>query len=383
MELLPLLVDDFISGLHFPKTMKWGNFDIRFVRPIQWILINFDGKPVPYTFQHIESKGITYGHRLLGSHKPVIVSDFSDYCEKLRAEHVEIDPEIREQIISSEVNNLIKKDQEYLHTDEQLLNENIYLTEYPRVFRGAFREKYLEIPQPVLISAIRKHQKAFTLVDANGQILPAFLVISNMPLDSMDEIRSGYERVLEARLADAHFFFREDLKQPLADRHRQLSKVVYHKELGSLEDKTERIRKLAGILCNLLSIDPGYIPLIDRAAYLCKSDLVTEIVQEFPDLQGIMGCEYALKNGENPEVAKIIGDQYLPRFPGDKLPSGKGGAIVSLADRMDTIIGGFGLDMIPTGTKDPYGLRRTGRGLIEILCAFQFAVPMNDWVKES
>jgi glycyl-tRNA synthetase beta chain len=362
--------------------MKWGDLDIKFARPLSSILLMYNGKPVPLEFNNLKNEGITRGHMLLAP-DPVEVSTFEDYREKLRQARVEIDPAVRHDIITREIEDLLEKDKEVLLEDPGLLKENVFLVEYPKVFRGVFQEHFLELPQPVLISSIRKHQKAFAITDMQGRMVPSFLVVSNMPLADMEKVRKGYEQVLGARLADAFFFYQEDMKRPISGRQEQLSRVIYQKELGSLKEKVERVSKIVALIGDMLDLRSKDTSKIGRAAELCKSDLVTEMVQEFPELQGTMGMEYALRMGEPEEIAQMIRDHYLPRFPGDKLPSSDGGAILSLADRVDTIVGGYGLGIIPTGTKDPYGLKRAGRGFVEIIHTRKFSFPVSELIGKT
>jgi glycyl-tRNA synthetase beta chain len=360
-EVLSSLLPRIITSLPLPKSMRWGEGNLRFLRPIRWILALFGEQVVAFEMDGIQSGNLTYGHRFL-SPKPVRVRSFRDYQAKLRRKFVIVDRQVRRQMIQEAAEQEASRVGGQVEWDPELLHTVTDLVEYPVALWGRFDEEYLQLPREVITTPMKKQQRYFPVVDESGKLLPYFIAISNLKPKDETLIRQGNERVLAARLADARFFFQEDRKAPLASRIPQLSHILYQEHLGTLCEKTERISYLCGFLADRLCPEERDLAL--RAARLAKADLLTLMVKEFPDLQGTMGRIYAKLEGEDERVAQAIEEHYLPRFAGDGLPRTLLGALVSLADKMDSICACFALGIIPTGSEDPYALRRQGTGLI-------------------
>jgi glycyl-tRNA synthetase beta chain len=359
-ELLPALV----ANIPFKKSMRWGDQEVRFARPIHWIVALFDGTVVPFSFGAIESGKISRGHRFMAN-APFPVSDFSNYLVECERHFVIPDPEKRKEIIRRETHRVAVAAGGHLLPDEELLEQVAYLVEYPSAVHGTFSREFLKVPKEVLITSMRSHQRYFSIVDASGALLPGFITINNTLAEDPSVIVKGNERVLRARLSDARFFFEEDQKVHLDDRVESLKKVVYQQKLGTSFEKMERFKSLAEGLADKLN--PAVKAQTSRAAWLCKADLVSGMVGEFPEVQGIMGREYALLEGESADVANAIAEHYLPAQAGGELPASDIGAFVSIADKLDTICGCFGVGLIPTGAADPYALRRATIGIIAII----------------
>ncbi len=380
LELLPSILPKAILSIPFQKSMRWAEISIRFARPIHWILALYGEEVIPFEVGNVQSGRVTYGHRFMHS-GPIWVRDFHTYAEKLREGFVLFDPQERRKVIEKEMSREVSSVSGKLILDEDLLNEVSFLVEYPVVLRGTFDRKFLSLPQEILIHSMKEHQRYFPVVDNNGVILPYFICISNIdPKDRRVVIR-GNEKVLRARLSDASYFFQEDLKIPLEKRVEQLKKVVFQAKLGTSYEKVERFRALALFISD--QINPGLREAVDRVAFLCKADLVTGMVGEFPKLQGVVGREYARLSGEKPEVARAIHEHYLPAFAGDRLPSTSIGDIVSIADRLDTMVGCFGVGLVPTGTADPFGLRRHALAIIRIILEKKYALSLVTLIQES
>ena len=353
----------FILSIPFPKTMRWMDKDIRFARPIHWVLSIYGGAVVPFELNGLKSGNLSRGHRFM-SPGAFMVKDFKSYMSQTEPNYITIDPEVRKQRIIKQVDDLAKSKGGRVLEDAGLVDEVANLVEYPVAVMGSFNKDFLRVPKEVLITAMREHQRYFSVVDASGKLLPNFITISNTKAEDMAVVQAGNERVLTARLSDAAYFYDHDVKVKLADRVEGLKKVMYQEKLGTLYDKTVRVQALSGYLARLLNADPE---IAGRAAYLCKADLITGVVGEFPKLQGIMGAQYALASGEDVRVAAAISEHYLPRFAGDVLPASLEGACVGIADRIDTITGCFSAGLIPTGSEDPYGLRRQSVAILAML----------------
>jgi glycyl-tRNA synthetase beta chain len=360
-EILPSLLSQIITSLPLPKSMRWGEGNLRFLRPIRWLLALFGNQLIPFEMDGIQSGDRTYGHRFLSPH-PVRVRSFTDYQAKLKGKFVIVDPEARQRMIREAAEAEAGKLGGAVEWDEELLKSVADLVEYPVAICGHFKEDYLQLPREVITTPMKKHQRYFPVANARGELLPYFIAISNMKAEDLSLIRQGNERVLSARLADAQFFYLEDRKVSLKTRVPQLQNIIYQEQLGSLYDKTERMARLSGYLAE--KICPECKELAVRAARLAKADLLTSMVKEFPNLQGTMGRIYASQEGEEAEVASAIEEHYLPRFAGDRLPQIALGAIVSIADKVDSIAGCFSIGLIPTGSEDPYALRRQGMGVV-------------------
>ncbi len=353
----------FILSIPFPKSMRWMDKDIRFARPIHWVLSLFGGAVVAFELNGLKSGNLSRGHRFM-SPGAFLVKDFKSYMSQSEPNFVVIDPEIRKQRIVKQADELAGSRGGAVLEDAGLVDEVTNLVEYPVALMGSFNKDYLRIPKEVLITAMREHQRYFSVVDHTGNLLPHFITISNTRAEAPDVVRAGNERVLAARLSDAAYFFDHDVKVKLSDRVEGLKKVMYQEKLGTLYDKTERIQKLSRYLAGILKADAG---VAERAARLCKADLITGVVGEFPRLQGVMGRQYALISGEDPRVADAVAEHYLPRSAGDSLPASLEGMCVGIADRIDTLAGCFAAGLIPTGSEDPYGLRRQSVAIMAML----------------
>jgi glycyl-tRNA synthetase beta chain len=353
----------FILSIPFPKSMRWMDKDIRFARPIHWVLALFGGNIVEFDLNGIKSGNLSRGHRFM-SPGAFLVKDFKSYQSQAEPNYVVIDPEVRKQRIVKQAAELAAERGGRVLDDPGLVEEVMNLVEYPVAVLGGFDKDFLRIPKEVLITAMREHQRYFTVVDKDGNLLPFFITISNTRAEDMDVVRAGNERVLTARMSDAAYFYDHDLKVHLADRVEDLKKVTYQEKLGTVHDKTVRVQKLANYAAGLLGADAA---VAERAAYLCKADLLTGVVGEFPKLQGVMGRQYAILSGEDPRAAEAIAEHYLPRFAGDVLPKTLEGMSVGIADRIDSIVGCFSAGLIPSGSEDPYGLRRQSIAIMTML----------------
>lgn len=382
-EILRRVLPELVLGLDFPKTMRWQAGPVRFARPIRWILALVGGEVLPLEIAGLESDRITYGHRFLAP-GPITVEHAGAYAQELERAYVVLDPEIRRERIRGQIERLAREQGGRVHEDVQLLEEVLYLVEYPTAVCGRFDPAFLDLPPEVVITAMKEHQKYFALEKEPGRLLPFFIAVGNSGPDAADEVRRGNERVLEARLEDARFYWEEDLKTRLDEKVEMLSKVVWQEKLGTLLEKTERLVALAGDLA--AGQPPEVREVAVRAARLSKADLVTEMIRdgkEFTKLQGIMGREYARVCGEPQPVAVAIAEHYLPRFADDGLAETVPGAIVGIADKADTIVGCFGAGVIPTGSQDPYGLRRQGLGLVRTVIERGFRVQLPDLVRRA
>ncbi|MFZ5648678.1 MAG: glycine--tRNA ligase subunit beta [Bacillota bacterium] len=367
---------ELVTGLHFPKPMRWGDLEFRFARPIRWIMALYGQDVVSFGLAGVESGRITYGHRFL-SKGPIEITDPGDYFEKIRKAFVVADPAERKEIICRQVQQVAAAENGVAGKDEELLDEVNNLVEYPTAFSGSFDQSYLRLPKEVLVTAMREHQRYFPVTAPGGSLLPRFIAVRNGVSENIETVRAGNEKVLRARLADAAFFWDEDQKTPLEEKVPALKKIVWQESLGTVYDKVERIAYLALHITDKLGAGE-ILPVVKRAAYLAKADLVTNMVYEFPELQGIMGREYALKSGESPDVARGIFEHYLPRFAGDILPSTTVGRILSLADKTDTLVGCFAIGIQPTGSQDPYALRRQALGICNIILDGELVLPVRE-----
>ena len=366
-----------ILNIHWPKSMRWGSIDIPFVRPIHWVVALLNNEVIPFDLAGLKSGNITKGHRFMAS-DAFEISDVNDYLEKMKQGSVIIDLKERQKLIKQQVVKEAEAISGIPTDDSELLATVANLVEFPSAVCGSFDESFLGLPDPVLITAMRKHQKYFAIRDKNGKLMPNFVAINNTQANDDSVVKKGHERVLRARLSDASFFFNEDRKRPLIDRLEDLKTVIYQAKLGTSYDKVERFTKIAEYLAE--NIAPEKKDDILLAARLCKCDLITEIVQEFPILQGVMGREYATLDGHPEEVCKAISEHYLPARAGDELPSGITGSIVGLADRMDTIAGCFSIGLEPTGAADPFALRRHALAIIRILEKAGWNISLKDLI---
>jgi glycyl-tRNA synthetase beta chain len=375
-EILPVLV----ANIPFKKSMRWGDLDVRFARPVHWIVALFDGVVVPFAFGNIESGSISRGHRFMAN-TSFPVRNFSHYLDECERHFVIVDPERRKEIIRRESHRVAAVAGGHLLPDEDLLEQVTYLVEYPSAVHGTFSREFLKVPKEVLITSMRSHQRYFSIVDNQGHLMPGFITINNTLTDDPTVVVRGNERVLRARLSDARFFFEEDQKTPLDARVEELKKVVYQQKLGTSFEKMERFKALAEGLADKLN--PAVKLQTGRTAWLCKADLVSGMVGEFPEVQGIMGREYALLEGEDVAVANAIAEHYLPIQAGGELPISDIGAFVSIADKLDTICGCFGVGLIPTGAADPYALRRATIGIISIILDRGYCLSLAELINRS
>ncbi len=399
--ILPGIIGSLLKVELFPKTMRWGVHSITFARPIHWILALYGGEPMEVSYGHIKSGSFTYGHRFLtqdsssSKPQPLRITGIDDYIETLRHNHVIVDQEERRKIIEEGLYRKAEEVDGRVLRDEGLLDEVVNLVEYPVVLRGTFDREFLELPRDVVINAMREHQRYFSVVDRDNALLPYFLTVANTPARNQQTVIKGNERVLKARLNDARFYFDQDRKRPLRERFVDLKGVIFQARLGTSYEKVERFTELALSIGSAVGFskeiphqgvedflsnrfDPRHYSTCDdrmwyhslvlgRASVLSKADLTTGMVGEFPNLQGIMGGIYARLDGEDEEVSKAIEEHYLPTSAGGRLPSSVSASIISIADKLDTIAGCFGVGIIPTGAHDPYALRRQALAIIAII----------------
>jgi glycyl-tRNA synthetase beta chain len=363
------VVPRLIETLSFPKAMKWNSAGMRFARPIRWLVTLFAGVVLPVEAAGIRAGNRTYGHRVMSNGKPIAVRNAKHYEESLAKHGVLVDPARRRAAIEEQLDRLCRESGVAFNADASLLDQAVYTTEWPSAILGNFKPEYLAVPAEILITSMKEHQGFFSVRDRTiGQLAPHFIAVANIELNNMDLIRAGNERVLAARLADAKFFFDEDRKVTLEARAKKLGGVTLHQKLGTMAQKQERVTLLAGLISDLLDPPQAALrPDCERAGALCKADLLTGIVGEFPELQGIMGGAYAEHDGEPPAVSRAIREQYLPRSLEGELPKTVEGQVLSLADRLDSLAAFFYVGIVPTGSEDPFGLRRHATAMVRIL----------------
>ncbi|MBU1545619.1 MAG: glycine--tRNA ligase subunit beta, partial [Proteobacteria bacterium] len=378
--LLAELLPEVITSLNFPKSMRWGAGRTSFARPIQWLLAVYGGKTVTFSLDTITSSNTTQGHRFM-ARTSVPASSYSDYVETLRTAQVMVDPQERRAAVLAEIAKAARQAGGTILPDDELVDTVCNLVEKPFAICGAFEQRFLALPREVLITSMREHQKYFAVVDSVGKIMPNFIAVNNTNTKDAQLAADGHQRVIRARLEDAFFFFKEDQRRTLADRVEDLTGVIFQHKLGTMLDKTRRVTTLAGLLAKKLA--PEHLASTERAALLAKTDLLTDMVGEFPTLQGAIGRDYALLGGETPEVATAIREHYLPVRAGGVLPTSIPGALVGMADRIDSIAGCFGIGQTPTGTADPFGLRRLSLGLLHIINAMGFSLSLAEFVDEA
>ena len=377
-DMLPQL----ITGLNFPKSMHWGNLDAKFVRPVRWLVALLDEEVIPVEFATVKSGNVTRGHRFLGADE-ITIKNAASYVDTLKENFVMVDQDARRELISKQLHDIAASKNASIVWDDDLLEEINYLVEWPTALCGGFEESYLALPDAAIITPMKDHQRYFPLVDQEGKLLPMFLTVRNGSDHSIEVVQAGNERVLRARLDDAKFFFNEDRKKPLIDRQDGLTKIVFQEGLGNLADKTERLLKLGRVFGEECGLHEDAAVVLERATELAKTDLTTGMVTEFTELQGVMGKEYALLDGESPEVAEAIFEQYLPRFAGDVLPQTEAGKVLSIIDKVDNIVATFSRGLIPTGSQDPYALRRQTIGILNILLGSEWNISLRPIFKSS
>ncbi|HHL40420.1 MAG TPA: glycine--tRNA ligase subunit beta [Deltaproteobacteria bacterium] len=410
-RLLPAMLADTVSSLSFPKAMRWSAFEMSFARPVHWILALYGKEPVRFRFGHIESGSTTRGHRFHSPAKAVAVGEASRYVETLREASVIVDPAERLEIIEKGLEEEARAAGGRVLADRGLLEEVTNLVEYPVVVHGRFEEEFLALPKEVVVNAMREHQRYFSVVDDKGRLVAAFITVANTRASDMGVVRRGNERVLRARLSDAKFYYEQDLKVPLTERVEELRGVVFQSRLGTSYEKVMRFTALAlyiggktGFCEGVAGDDPAafladdyrvrlaaakdspkeYAALIlGRACVLSKADLVSGVVGEFPSLQGKMGSIYASASGEPAEVAAAIYEHYMPVGASGELPASVPGAIIGMADKLDTITGCFGVGLIPSGAQDPYGLRRQALGTVAVILDKGLRVAIDELVDKA
>ena len=380
VELLAGVLADLIKDIPFPKSMRWGDLKVHFARPIHWFVALLGKEVVLFTYGNVTSGHTSYGHRFM-SPGPFEVSSIDGFVEALRERFVIVDIEERKERILQIIAACAKEKNGNIREDEPLLDEVVQLVEYPTAVCGSFDQHYLELPQEVLITAMRSHQRYFAVVDDAGKLMPYFVTVNNTLTRDPRIVAQGNERVLRARLEDARFYYVEDQKVPLEDRVEELKEVVFHSKLGTSYEKLKRFKVLAEYMAE--QVAPQQKPTVSRAAYLCKTDLVTGTVGEFPELQGVMGRAYARLANEDEEVAEAIYEHYLPTHAGGELPSGLAGSLVSIADKLDTVVGCFGVGQVPTGTADPFALRRQALGIIRIILERDLPLSLSDLIHKA
>lgn len=362
--LIPACIERAIKQLPIPKRMRWSDLEAEFVRPVHWLVVLHGSETVEAEILSVRSGAVTRGHRFL-CREPVALTHADEYEQALLARgSVVPDFEARKQRVERQVNELAESNGGTLRADADLIEQVAGLVEWPTALIGEFDAGFLQMPEEVLVSSMRDHQKYFSLYDRAGALLPRFITVSNIEGGPTDRIRRGNERVLRARLADARFFWDSDRKTPLAEQGTRLGQVLFHRKLGTVADKAARLEILGRSVAAETDADPG---MCERAARLIKADLVTDMVGEFPDLQGIMGRYYALNDGESQEVAQACSDHYLPRVSGDVLPASPVAVVMALVDRIDTLVGIFAAGEEPTGDKDPFALRRAALAVLRLL----------------
>ncbi len=380
IKILQKFLPGMIARIPFPKTMRWMDLHVTFARPIHWIVAIMGSEVIPFTYGNIKSKNMSRGHRFM-SPVDIEVKSFDEHVEKLKEHFVILPIEERKERIKRVIAEAAEEVGGKILDDPELLDEVNYLVEYPSAVAGKYDEKYLRLPQEVLITVMREHQRYFAVINDEGELLPYFVTVNNTITRNPDVVRVGNERVIRARLEDARFYFEEDQKVKLEDRVEELKEVVFHSKLGTSWEKMERFSALAEFIAE--KVAPDKLEAVKRTAYLCKADLVTGMVGEFPELQGAMGRAYAKLSGEPEEVAEAIYEHYLPTRSGGELPRGVVGAIVSIADKLDTIVGCFGVGIIPTGAADPFALRRQTLGIIRIMLEHEFDLSLDELIEKS
>lgn len=377
VELLPTLLKELVKGLNFPKNMRWGDLDFRFVRPLRWLVALYDEEVIDFTVANVTSGRVSRGHRFL-SEGDFTINKASDYEQACKDAFIIVDQEKRRDIIKAQIEEIAKAHNGHAEITEDLLEEVIYLVEYPTALCGTFEDKYLKLPKEAVMTPMRDHQRYFPVLDDNNNLLPLFITVRNGGDYCLDKVQHGNERVLRARLADAQFFFDEDRKHSLYDYVEKLKTVVFQEGLGTIYDKANRLAELSAFIGEKVNATEDEIKTTKRAAILAKADLVSAMVCEFTELQGIMGREYALLDGEGQEVATAIYEHYMPRFAGDAEPASVAGRLVSLADKMDNIVATFSRGLVPTGSQDPFALRRQALGIVHTIIEANYTISISE-----
>lgn len=379
-SLLPEL-NEIIKGLTFPKNMRWADQDLRYIRPIKWLVALFGQEIVPFSITNVQSDRWSMGHRFLG--KRIELTEPANYEKDMLTQYVVVDPEIRKNKIRSQLKKLEEEKNWVIPVDEDLLEEVNNLVEYPTALYGQFEEEYLELPEEVLITSMKEHQRYFPVKSVDGKLLPYFVTVRNGGIEHLDKVAKGNEKVLRARLSDAAFFYAEDQKMDIQDALKKLNSIVYHEEIGTLANKVDRVRRLTNVITKELNFSDEEKQIAERAAEICKFDLVTNMVNEFPELQGHMGEKYARQKGEKEAVAVAINEHYMPRNADDQAPESDAGAVLSIAEKVDTIASFYSIGMIPSGSQDPYALRRQATGVVQTLLHKDWKIKLEDLIQQS
>ncbi len=379
-ELLAEVLSAAVHGIHFKKSMRWGDVELAFARPVHWIVALLGEEVIPVVLGDVKSGRVTYGHRFL-SPGPIELKSPADYEAALEKANVVADIGKRRRLLVERVEAAARQAGGQLLKDEALIDQVVNLVELPNPVVGTFEERHLDLPPEVLIQEMKSHQRYFSLTDAHGRLLPKFIAVSNTPVRDVKLSVRGYERVLRSRLSDGRFFFDEDRRSPLSTRVEKLERVVWQGKLGTYAEKIQRFKTLALYLAK--ATGKGDPAVVERSALLAKADLVTGMVGEFPELQGVMGREYAKASGEPPEVALAIYEHYLPRGQGDALPSQDAGALVGIADRLDSLCGIFAIGKVPTGAADPFALRRACLAIIHVTLARGYRYSLSAAIDEA
>ena len=381
-EVLPGLLKELVSGLDFDKSMRWASYDFRFGRPVRWLVALLGNKILPVKLEMLEAGAVTYGPRSDGSRR-ISIKNVDDYFAKMKKAGIVVDDVKRRGLIEKEIAEVATAKKGRAAINPKVLEEVVFLVEAPNAVVGEFDKEFLKLPRSVIVTAMESHQRYFPVESKTGKLLPYFIVIHNGPRSEAGLIRAGHERVLRARLADALFFFEEDLKTPLEKRIKDLTGVVFQDKLGSVFEKENRVKALAAEVADQLGYSPDETAETGQAALLIKADLTTSVVREFPELQGIVGAEYARLNGHPEDVAAAIAEHYRPRSFGDCLPETKTGVALSIADKLDTIVGCLGIGLMPTGSEDPYALRRQGQGIVSIVLEKHLSLELEPMIAKA
>ena len=388
-NILKNILPEVILSTPFPKKMRWADLDIEFARPIYSILALLGKSVIPFQLGNLKTSRYTHGHYFMSPGK-IKITDADDYVDALRSAHVLVDIDERREKLKQDINKVARNLAGRILPDEELVDINTNLVEYPIAVAGNFDEEFLEVPDEVLINAMREHQKYFSVIGQDGRLMPCLIAVNNTAARDMALVATGHERVIRARLADAQFFYRGDLEVSDDERVDKLKKVLFQAQLGTMYEKTERIAKIAEYLASAVADGSGLEKTgndlkkqVSRAARFCKADLVSQVVGEFPKLQGVIGKIYATLSGELPTVAAAIEEHYRPVYSGAPLPETLVGAILGIADKIDSICGCFSVGLVPTGASDPYALRRQGIGIVQIMNDKGFSFSLKELILQS
>lgn len=386
-ELLKTILPELICSLSFPNNMRWRDLDFKFIRPLRWLVALLGSEVIPFEVAEVKSGRVSRGHRFLSPTREqngeFEIADADSYEQACEAQFVIVDQERRKAMIREQIVEVAKANGGQAEISEDLLEEVLYLVEYPTALCGKFDDKYLLLPPETVITPMRDHQRYFPVKSSEGKLMPLFITVRNGGKEHLETVQHGNERVLRARLEDAQFFFDEDRKKSLEEHREKLKTVVFQQGLGNMFEKSERLAELADFIADEIKADETTHKHAHRAAILCKADLVTGMVTEFTELQGIMGREYAKLDGEADQVAVAIDEHYMPRFAGDSQPKSEAGRIVSVSDKIDTIVGTFSRGKIPTGSQDPFALRRQALGLVNMMIEAKWQLSLTKVVAKA